>query len=1080
MPDYQAKRGAYSTPLEGISSAPGVVTHVRALTMTSLRRAQEPPANGGSTGREATTLRSVRSDLKSMAQFCTQNRLDQATGKVKPRIAGSDTPRSGDAPQLSPADSPEKQEARSPEHRSGSTTLQSTSVLTASKSLRGSANSRPQLRNGGTGTRTRSPSATSFKGGPAGGPTSPAVAPTPTRLFQSRDGASGLAATAGRPVQTSTSPRTTGTAHSPKRKITQSLVVQVRPRSGSFTSSGAPGHLTAGSITSPGRSKATVRQTSAGAAVRKRSGLGGLGGPSSPPAPLPRIEEEYPVGDCDPDTSDGSSGPKRKVTVTSFDETNVVMCYSDPEDSTRQEPQEPLRLQVWWRQGGASVTISGFHPEHITAVSLCGTRAPETATPTSETSQSGGPEMEWLVTSSRSKLYIWRLDRLSKAVAEAQADGAREESGKMHSQIEAVTPSGAVLKLKEESVAKSYHHLWTYDGEAKVPPIGVVTCRSSARGHMIVASARDPMVMGKVLLYFISKQMEVLQLQSIGWSDPLSDILITDIVPTHHFPQERSQERLTVWFSGIGAKLYSCEVICRELEPPKRLVAHVNLLPNNPVSCLCGSAKSRVSRCYVGCKMAMVQIMEWRDDKTTRAHHLGKVQIPGEDASVVTMRTFLRGEEEVLAIMLEHAIHVQGLVFGADGNVSQERSASLAVSLTSLGCSHPSLVAMNNGPKSAAAVQGFLQLAWVDEDTLRVGSVKMDEAATFGGRKVTPIKETEAKTEQRRPSIGNDRGSPMTTPRGGTVRRKPLNGAGSFAPRPASSRGESNTGVEGRKEGRRMVSGPAARSTNSTPGSAGKATVVSHVARTVKRNPRVPTKASEEGLVSAAAMVASEGELQARIDRVPSPATQRQRSLEAVHHVASAQTDRQEPRAPDEQWAAKVARYQQHQTWAPPAGSSTPLWRVKGAATLSHVGHVNSVNSNPVSHITRGPSLDLQPAVQAVQAALHPPGTSASQAAPQSIQGLSSWPTVWVPQAIPAAPLSRHSMGQTLAPQAVSAVNPMNTQAFVRGMVAPVSSQVVLEDLDPLDPLSRSRRNQPFVQSLPTAHPAFLHRWPFH
>ena len=29
--------------------------------------------------------------------------------------------------------------------------------------------------------RTRSPSATSFKGGPAGGPTSPAVAPTPTR-----------------------------------------------------------------------------------------------------------------------------------------------------------------------------------------------------------------------------------------------------------------------------------------------------------------------------------------------------------------------------------------------------------------------------------------------------------------------------------------------------------------------------------------------------------------------------------------------------------------------------------------------------------------------------------------------------------------------------------------------------------------------------------------------------------------------------------------------------------------------------------------------------------------------------------
>eukprot|EP00435_Cladocopium_sp_Y103_P061813 s761_g23.t1 len=342
MPDYQVKRGAYSTPLEGISSAPGVVTHVRALTMTSLRRAQEPATNGGSTGREATTLRSVRSDLKSMAQFCTQNRLDQATGKVKPRIAGSDTPRSGDAPQLSPADSPEKQEARSPEHRSGSTTLQSTSVLTASKSLRGSANSRPQLRNGGT--RTRSPSATSFKGGPAGGPASPAVAPTPTRLFQSRNDAPGgpglaAAASAGRPgVQTSTSPRTTGTAHSPKRKITQSLVVQVRPRSGSFTS-GTPGHLSAtGSITSPGRSKATVRQTSAGAAVRKRSGPGGP--LSSPPTavPLPRIEEEYPVDDRLDVSAASETTEKRSVTVvtaTAFDETNVVMCYDPQEDTTR-------------------------------------------------------------------------------------------------------------------------------------------------------------------------------------------------------------------------------------------------------------------------------------------------------------------------------------------------------------------------------------------------------------------------------------------------------------------------------------------------------------------------------------------------------------------------------------------------------------------------------------------------------------------------------------------------------------------------------------------------------------------------
>ena len=42
-----------------------------------------------------------------------------------------------------------------------------------------------------------------------------------------------------------------------------------------------------------------------------------------------------------------------------------------------------------------------------------------------------------------------------------------------------------------------FNHHGAMPGEAKVPPIGVVTCRSSPRGHMIVASARDPMVMGK-------------------------------------------------------------------------------------------------------------------------------------------------------------------------------------------------------------------------------------------------------------------------------------------------------------------------------------------------------------------------------------------------------------------------------------------------------------------------------------------------------------------------------------------------------------------------------------------------------
>eukprot|EP00435_Cladocopium_sp_Y103_P063905 s761_g25.t1 len=112
------------------------------------------------------------------------------------------------------------------------------------------------------------------------------------------------------------------------------------------------------------------------------------------------------------------------------------------------------------RAGGPSVTISGFHPEPISALSLCGTRAPETAaTPTSETSQSGGQEMEWLVTSSRSKLYIWRLDRLSKAVAEARSENGEEWRGSARDGVWESAPNlaqsrGGPNKRPAETMAK--------------------------------------------------------------------------------------------------------------------------------------------------------------------------------------------------------------------------------------------------------------------------------------------------------------------------------------------------------------------------------------------------------------------------------------------------------------------------------------------------------------------------------------------------------------------------------------------------------------------------------------------------
>eukprot|EP00913_Durusdinium_trenchii_P007340 g6899.t1 len=305
--------------------------------MTSLRRTQEPPANGGSSGREA-TLRSVRSELKSAAQFCAQHRLDQAdlfvrgahisvkpavcsqvSGKVRPR-QGSDTPRSRVQENVE-----DPQGARSPEQKnqtSGAATLQSNGVLSASKSLRGQ---NPRLRNG-----------------------------TGTRLFQQRE-PSNAAEKARGASPPSASPRVTA-AHSPKRKPSASLVVQVRPRSGSFShGAGALISTGAGAMTSPGR-KATVRQTSAGAAVRKRSGPTVTAATLEIPVPL--VEEEY------------AAGTSQAVLTAAFDESNAVMSFEEAEEWAVRR-KAPLRMQIWWRRGGPSVCVSGMHENPITSMALC-------------------------------------------------------------------------------------------------------------------------------------------------------------------------------------------------------------------------------------------------------------------------------------------------------------------------------------------------------------------------------------------------------------------------------------------------------------------------------------------------------------------------------------------------------------------------------------------------------------------------------------------------------------------------------------------------------------------------------------
>ncbi|CAJ1342337.1 unnamed protein product [Effrenium voratum] len=920
----RAKRSA-QYPLEGISSAPApVVTHVRSLTMSSLRgpRVQDPRDAGGNTGREA-TLRSVRSELRSAAQFCAKHTMDLASGRVKPRpMSGADTPRASQI--VSPTDSPEKQEARSPDREKSQASIQSTSVLNTAKALRGTRDVR--LRCG--------------------------------RLFQ-RDAPreSPPFAPLARVPQSSTSPRVT--AASPGRKPSAaSLVVQLRPRSGSFSQASAS---SAAGAVSPG-AKAALRQTSAGAktgAVRKRSG------PCVPVAdsPMPMVEEEF-------------VGLTGQVITAGFDETNTVICFENPEvfDSER----HPLRMQIWWRGGWPSVTVRGLHEQPITCLALCHGTRPSEALSNSDSSGSVGSDPQWLVTSSRDRTFAWRLDRLSKVVAEAMHS---QEVGEEDEYVELVSPTG-VLQLPKRSVEKCYVEVWEYEGPREVPPLGLVQCRPAPRGSLVVASTHD----SQVVIHAVTRHLEVLMLQRIGWSDPLSEIVVTDIPPK--VPDARmsfSKDRVMVWFAGIGAKLYSLEVSVKEKELPRRLVAHVNLLPNNPVSCLACSAVAE-SRCYVGCKMAMVQIMEWVDPKSFKSSHLGKVQIPGEDATVLAMRS-IRGEEEVLAILLENkTVYLQGLLNEADDKVVQSGAPVLAVSLASIPSSLPTLTAMFGGPKSPAACAGSLHLGWLAEDsnTFQIAAVPLKSE-----RKPKPM--NSIKAEARRPSLSTqerlDR-SPMTTPRGGNLRRKPLNGAGaSGLTRPASSRGVTSSlvpDVDGRKDSRRMVSGPSATR------SAGKP-----VARPLKRNPRLPNKAASVDVVEELAV--SESEAHAR---VPSPgATERHRSLEATRTPARPSARCQEDVTVmverEERWqsGAHVA-IQPQQTWAPGGtGASTPqMWRIGATA---------SRGPRPMPH---APSPQGQ--------------ISQSQSA---IQGLSSWPTVWIPQAVPASSLTRHSMGQTLMQTPVSA-----------------------------------------------------------
>eukprot|EP00913_Durusdinium_trenchii_P020347 g19115.t1 len=295
-----------------------------------------------------------------------------------------------------------------------------------------------------------------------------------------------------------------------------------------------------------------------------------------------------------------------------------------------------------------------------------------------------------------------------------------------------------------------------------------------------------------------------------------------------------------------------------------------------------------------------------------------------------------------------------------------------------------------------------------ETNILCIASVKCDDRRASKPLSNIAAKETkDAMKETRRPSLTNERGSPMTTPRGGTVR--------GFT-RPVSSRGESNTGtpatVEGRKESRRMVSGPAARGGKTIP-----------MARTLKRNPRFPNKVST---LDEVIPTTSEGELQARIERVPSPATQRHRSVEASH-VPSARNSQERLCGMGGGWNSSCRGGVGCKGGPLPAAPD--LGAGAGIQYAAVAPGAPSLQANPLGHTTSN-SISYVAAARTVQNAPNAyPSSHSATAAPQSIQGLSSWPTVWVPQAVPATPLTRHSMGQTLISGAVNA--PVNAQAVI-------------------------------------------------
>eukprot|EP00930_Biecheleria_cincta_P044025 TRINITY_DN30204_c0_g1_i1.p1 TRINITY_DN30204_c0_g1~~TRINITY_DN30204_c0_g1_i1.p1 ORF type:complete len:1330 (+),score=214.66 TRINITY_DN30204_c0_g1_i1:430-3990(+) len=502
-----------------------------------------------------------------------------------------------------------------------------------------------------------------------------------------------------------------------------------------------------------------------------------------------------------------------------LDDQHVAVCFGE----SRTDPgpgRNHWRMQLWPRGGGCgdsssggglSLAVRGIHRRPIASLSLCCEAMPS--------SGSGSSWPNWLVSLSSDRAIVWRLDQLwqiAAAEAATAAETARsngilqrdpDENEEGVALLLGVAPTSAPMPLPKSALACASAVLLEGSADFGVSSSGSVAAKPSHSGALLAAVARGE----QVVLFSVQPELTVHRLADLSFSDPLGHLLLSG--PCMSKQQDPSKDHMSVWMSGLGGKLWSCDVGTGHDDSTgaSNLAAHPLLL-GVAVHCLASSAVAP-GRCYVGGSLAIVQILDSSGtcESPQGAAAMGRVQIAGEEAPVMAVRSLLRtggqGEEEALVVLLEDGgVFVQDLLSVA-GEPVLSGSATLAVSL---GLVAPTTCALTGGSPGAVAVsaqRSAVHVAWTNSSS----SQPERGSNSAGVVLVAPVllkqrgpsinipmpKSAASKTQRNRAaplsssnSSSNQRNNQawITTPRGGVPKRKPSSGSGLGAGQPISSR----------------------------------------------------------------------------------------------------------------------------------------------------------------------------------------------------------------------------------------------------------------------------------------------------